>query len=186
MNAELIKILIDNNISEREACRIIGKGLLWFRQATAGYMTDKTKLKMITDQLNHYIQPKKTQPTTRVTEIFSFQSSLTLRYFSSADQTSNGEVMSNISKLSEYSDDELFEELIRRRNADDGGRRDYISFCDHCEHFVPWSESSDPPQKYNPCSFGHDMNFRTPTGYDDVSWGFFRRVCPDRLNKEDL
>jgi hypothetical protein len=59
MNAELIKLLTDTQISEREASRIVGRGLLWFRQATAGYMTDQRKLRMITDKLKHYIGSEK-------------------------------------------------------------------------------------------------------------------------------
>ena len=89
-----------------------------------------------------------------------------------------------IKRLEQFSDDELIEEFLRRKNADDGGRRDDIRFCDQCEHFVPWSENNDPPKHYNPCSFGHEMSFRTPVGYDFVSWGFFRRVCTDRLEKD--
>lgn len=87
-------------------------------------------------------------------------------------------------RLADFSDDELWEEFLRRRNGDNDGRRDDIRFCDACEHFVAWSESDDPPKTYNPCSFGHDLSFRLPVGYSD-ELGFFRRVCPDRLEIED-
>lgn len=89
-----------------------------------------------------------------------------------------------MNKLADFSDDQLLEEILRRRNGDDDGRRDDISFCDQCDHFVPWAEDTDMPKQYNPCSFGHDLQFRTPIGYDCVSWGFFRRVCPDRLERK--
>ena len=85
-----------------------------------------------------------------------------------------------MTKLSDYSDGELLEELVRRKNGDDEGRRDDINFCDNCDHFVPWDDGAAVPPQYNPCSLGHDMQFRTPVGYSN-DWGFFRRVCADRL-----
>lgn len=86
--------------------------------------------------------------------------------------------------LNQFTDDQLLEELVKRRNGDDAGRRDDITFCDTCDHFVPMAGLSEKQaQGYNPCSFGHDLNFRTPTGYSD-EFGFFRRVCADRLVKE--
>ena len=88
--------------------------------------------------------------------------------------------MSNARALAQFSDDELYEEILRRRN--DTGRRSDIKFCDDCEHFVAWTKDNSPPGKYNPCSFGHDLHFREPVGYSN-DWGFFRRVCPDRLEK---
>ena len=88
-----------------------------------------------------------------------------------------------MNKLDAFTDDQLLEEVIRRRNADDTAHRGDIMFCDQCEHFVPWTEKAEVPKKYNPCSFGHDMQFRTPIGYEN-DWGFFRRVCPDRLETQ--
>jgi hypothetical protein len=71
----------------------------------------------------------------------------------------------NLTKLlAQFTDDQLIEEYLRRKNGDDGGRRDDIRFCDQCEHFMPWTEDGDMPKKYNPCSFGHDLNFRVPVG----------------------
>lgn len=62
-------------------------------------------------------------------------------------------------------------------------RRGDIKFCDRCDHFKPWTEHGSPPKDYNPCPFGHDLHFRQPVGYSD-DFGFFRRVCADRLEKE--
>ena len=94
--------------------------------------------------------------------------------------------MSSVTKsLSQFSDDQLFEEIVRRRNADDAGSRGDIKFCEDCEHFVPYEEQGEVPKRYNPCRFGHDLQFREPIGYDFISWGFFRRVCDDRLEKEE-
>ena len=86
--------------------------------------------------------------------------------------------------LSQFSDDQLFEEIVRRRNGDDNGNRGDIQFCDNCEHFIAWDEKTDTPKGYNPCSFGHDLQFRTPIGYEN-DWGFFRRVCADRLERKE-
>ena len=99
-----------------------------------------------------------------------------------AEVAASGEEMS--CKLAEFSDDELFEEIVRRRNGDDEGNRGDIQFCDQCDHFVPWSDGSAVPPQYNPCSFGHDLHFRTPVGYTD-DWGFFLRVCAVRLERKD-
>ena len=89
-----------------------------------------------------------------------------------------------MNRMSAFSDDELLEELVRRKNEDDEGSRGDIKFCESCEHFVPWEGKGELPKKYNPCPFGHDLKFRMPVGYSD-DWGFFRRVCSDRLEKEE-
>ena len=78
-----------------------------------------------------------------------------------------------MSKFSEFSDDELLEEIVRRKNGDDEGARGDIKFCDNCEHFVVWEGNKAPPEKYSPCAFSHDVKFRVPVGYSD-EWGFFR------------
>jgi len=55
-----------------------------------------------------------------------------------------------MSKLANFSDDQLFEEIIRRRNGDDNGSSVLLrTFC---------------------CMVG--------------KWGFFRRVCADRLKRK--
>jgi len=77
-----------------------------------------------------------------------------------------------VTKLSDFSDDELLEEIVRRKNGDDEGCRGDIKFCDECEHFVKW-EGGDLPEKYSPCVFGHDVKFRAPVDYSN-QWGFFR------------
>src|SRR5579883_866805 len=86
--------------------------------------------------------------------------------------------------LAQFSDDELIEEFLRRRNRESAGYRDEIRWCDECAHFVGWSEADDPPKGYNPCSLGHEMQFKTPTDYGQT-FGFYRRVCPDRLDIDE-
>ncbi len=72
-------------------------------------------------------------------------------------------------------DDELIEELARRRNV--AKKENPIEhWCHDCSHFKTKENCNDT---YNPCSKGHRMSFRVPDwDYDD--FGFYRRVCPDR------
>lgn len=79
--------------------------------------------------------------------------------------------------LREATEDELPEELARRRNARQTER--VSKFCHECAHFVPNDDADD---SYNPCSKKHTMNFQMPEGYPeaDDDWGFYRRICADR------
>lgn len=81
-------------------------------------------------------------------------------------------------RLSSFSDDELIEELARRRNARE--RNTTIErFCEDCTHFRLFTGRGDPPVNYDPCSRGHKPSFRAPAEYGD-EYGFYRRVCADR------
>jgi hypothetical protein len=79
--------------------------------------------------------------------------------------------------LREATEDELLEELARRRNARQTTR--VSKFCDTCANFATKVDADD---SYNPCTKGHTMNFQMPEGYPDADddWGFYRRVCADR------
>jgi hypothetical protein len=82
--------------------------------------------------------------------------------------------------LSEYSTDALVIEL-NRREKEFSPRRVKIVPCDECVHFKTWTKDSDPPEDYNPCAKSHPLLFKTPRGYDDTNWGFYRPGCKDRL-----
>lgn len=84
--------------------------------------------------------------------------------------------------LSAATVDELLEELARRRSTRDQ-ERSVDSWCDDCGHFKTWTGEGDAPAGFNPCSKGHTMQFRAPADYGDA-WGFYRRVCGDRLADE--
>lgn len=80
--------------------------------------------------------------------------------------------------LSSYSDDELIEELARRRNARQQVLpEDVHHWCDDCGNFVAWTnQREEVPVNYNPCKKGHSMKFICP-GIDDdphVDYGFYR------------
>lgn len=85
--------------------------------------------------------------------------------------------------LSNYSDDELIEELAKRRNARETERP--VRWCENCEHYKTWAKDSDPPDSYNPCSKKHKMHFRVPEQIDD-EYGYYRRVCADRKDRADV
>src|SRR5688572_30327931 len=85
--------------------------------------------------------------------------------------------------LDKFSVDELLEELARRRRAWKN-RRPIRHFCDDCGNFKTWTHNDGPIDDYNPCSKGHAMSFRMPEGYTDTDYGFYRRVCADRLTPE--
>lgn len=84
--------------------------------------------------------------------------------------------------LSAASVDELLEELARRRSTRDQ-ERPVDSWCHDCGHFQTWTGMGDAPRDFNACSKGHAMQFRVPADYGDA-WGFYRRVCADRLADE--
>lgn len=83
--------------------------------------------------------------------------------------------------LLRFTDDELLEELARRRNAQElaAPKR----WCSDCAHFKTWDvlgNAGDPPDDFNPCTKGHVLMFRMPDSPADVDFGFYRRVCGDR------
>lgn len=92
------------------------------------------------------------------------------------------------SKLCEYSDEALMDELSRRmfaRKLDDSQSR---VWCDDCSHFAPWNslshrENLKMPEKFNPCTKGHKMDFQTPEEIGD-EYGFYRKWCRDRHIKQ--
>jgi hypothetical protein len=77
--------------------------------------------------------------------------------------------------LEGYSEAELLEELVRRRNrlAEDTPTQ----WCEECVHFIT---KADANERYNPCNKRHRMRFHLgehPMG-DDT--GYYRTVCADR------
>jgi len=90
-----------------------------------------------------------------------------------------GEGGGGVSKpLVSFTDDELLEEIIRRRNARDRDGPE-VKWCDECRRFVPWRDGLNVPENYNPCANRHAMKFRSPAGYN-APFGFYRTLCPDR------
>jgi hypothetical protein len=86
--------------------------------------------------------------------------------------------------LSQFTTDQLLEEVVRRRNE----RKDVgdVEPCDECRHFVFWTAAGDVPKDYNPCNQGKRMNFHMPGDGEDPhsSIGYYRRVCASRLPRE--
>lgn len=86
--------------------------------------------------------------------------------------------------LSDFSEDELIEELARRRNAKpDVLPEDVCHWCHDCGNFIPWTNQRKKiPEDYNPCKKGHEMRFVVPdiNGDPHADHGFFRLVCADR------
>ena len=84
--------------------------------------------------------------------------------------------------LDMFDNDELIEELARRRNEREINKPE--RWCDDCKHFKTWGKQGDPPDHYNPCAKGHKMIFAVPENcYDE--FGFYRRVCADRQEIQD-
>ncbi len=83
--------------------------------------------------------------------------------------------------LSEYSIDELLEEIAKRSSH--ARKREPVRYCDTCSHFQPYEGAGDPPTDYNPCGLLHKLSFRAPDSFaemNDGEWGHYRRVCADR------
>ncbi len=81
-------------------------------------------------------------------------------------------------KLTAFSDDELLEEILRRKNKsehEDPERQ----WCDDCHNFRHYGFIEAMPDNYNPCSKGHKMSFHCPDSPSD-EFGYYRRVCLDR------
>jgi len=80
--------------------------------------------------------------------------------------------------LEDFSEDELIEELARRRNARQVSKPD--RWCCDCANFRYWKGRGEPPDDYNPCQKKHVMEFVVPEDYCDEDYGYYRRVCADR------
>ncbi len=85
--------------------------------------------------------------------------------------------------LKDYSEEELIEELARRKNERVVAKPK--QWCDQCVYFKTLPETA--PESSNPCIKGHKMQFELP---DELSWtgnewGFYRRVCGDRQELPD-
>lgn len=86
-------------------------------------------------------------------------------------------------ELSKYSEDELIEELARRKNDRKLVHiKDVRYWCDDCANFVPYVKSNDVRLSYNPCKKKHRMEFSYPEKDGDPTegYGFYRLVCADR------
>lgn len=84
------------------------------------------------------------------------------------------------SPLAKFSEDEILEELVRRRNTK-LMEKTPSRWCEDCAHFKVWKERYDPPSSYNPCDMGHAMSFWMPKGQNPhAPQGFYLRVCKDR------
>lgn len=82
--------------------------------------------------------------------------------------------------LASFTDDQLLEELVRRRNAKKLERVP-PRWCDECLHFKTWDKENDPPKSYNPCLMGHAMEFYTPRSWQSPeTFGHYRIICTDR------
>lgn len=82
--------------------------------------------------------------------------------------------------LKSFTDDQLLEELIQRRNGRSVNKPEH--WCHDCRNFVAWDDAkrkSLMPETFNPCTKGHSMLFVVPEEIDD-EYGFYRRVCADR------
>ena len=85
-----------------------------------------------------------------------------------------------MSLLDCFTDDELLEEIVRRRNSNKSNRQP-ARWCEECLNFRTWSEKSQVPADYNPCSKKHQMDFHTPTAWQSPEcFGHHRTICTDR------
>lgn len=83
-------------------------------------------------------------------------------------------------ELRNFSDEELLEEIVRRRNKRTVAKPEH--WCHDCVHFKAWDEvprAGNCPSDFNPCTKSHEMKFITPADVSD-EYGFYRRVCADR------
>ena len=84
-----------------------------------------------------------------------------------------------MSVLDHFTDDQLLEELVRRRN--NAKPRQPARWCEECLHYRHWASPSDMPADYNPCQKRHRMEFHTPTKWQDADcFGHYRIICTDR------
>ena len=85
-----------------------------------------------------------------------------------------------MSLLDCFTDDELLEEIVRRRNSTKRNRQP-ARWCEECLNFRTWSEKGSAPADYNPCSKKHQMDFYTPTAWQSPEcFGHYRTICTDR------
>lgn len=83
--------------------------------------------------------------------------------------------------LDSFTDDQLLEELVRRRNAAKSDRTP-ARWCEECLNFKVWQKECDPPKNYNPCAKGHEMEFHTPRAWQSPdTFGYYRVICSDRM-----
>lgn len=86
--------------------------------------------------------------------------------------------------LANFTSSELMDEITRRREVRVTRRQ--IVNCEKCSHFTPNPAADvDAAVPYNPCSRGHQMNFRAPDPDDgppdsNPDWGFYLIGCKDR------
>lgn len=92
----------------------------------------------------------------------------------------DGDLRARRLALRDYSEDELIEELARRKNERIISKPS--QWCDQCIHFKTLPEKA--PDSANPCAKGHKMQFIGPEDYCDEEFGFYRRVCADRQEAE--
>lgn len=83
--------------------------------------------------------------------------------------------------LKSFTDTELLEELLRRKNASKSKRRPK-HWCEDCQNFTSATAKMSEAQleKYNPCSKGHVMDFYMPAEWESIQAGYYRRGCADR------
>lgn len=84
-----------------------------------------------------------------------------------------------MSVLDHFTDDELLEELVRRRNSTKP--RQPARWCEECLNYRTWAEPTPVPADYNPCLKRHAMDFHTPTDWQSPDcFGHYRTICTDR------
>ena len=82
-----------------------------------------------------------------------------------------------MNELSKFSEAELLEEIVRRKNMREQKRP--VKFCESCDNFVLTADDDA-----NPCSKGHKLSFRMPDDYGDLdNFGFYRLICADRCGE---
>ncbi|MFG5411473.1 hypothetical protein ABXN37_29275, partial [Piscinibacter sakaiensis] len=107
-----------------------------------------------------------------------------------ADPVERGILKRLMNRLATFTEDQLLEELIRRRNQRTTAHPEH--WCHDCQHYKAWDEVERPrdaigriprcPDDFNPCTKGHKMQFVVPEDYPDgQEWGYYRKVCADRL-----
>ncbi len=90
-------------------------------------------------------------------------------------------------RLKNFTDAQLVEELVCRRNQLQHEHAKINAWCENCKNFVGWIQSGkagDMPNDYNPCIKRHKMGFQTPLEDHDpysTDYGFYRIVCADRV-----
>ncbi|SDG86269.1 hypothetical protein SAMN05216588_101224 [Pseudomonas flavescens] len=85
-----------------------------------------------------------------------------------------------MSVLDHFTDDQLFEELVRRRNSAKS-KRQPARWCEQCLNFRTWTGRGEVPDDYNPCAMKHHMEFHTPTAWQSPEcYGHYRTICTDR------